>query len=205
MKAKKNFTGSQPAEFTIGQKDLSEIGMVLLPDVEASDRPGKFYTKPELFDTNGKKLAAGRDYDSKNIIYQDQTGKVLDQNSTPKAGDVITVTIKAAANGSYKGETENATYRIVEKSRNLARAKITVRDKNKFRYTGSDIVPQSTDIKVVLDGTELKPDDYQIVAYPNNPKKGSAKFLIAGKHEKGYGGQKTITISIGAQEMEWWK
>lgn len=45
----------------------------------------------------------------------------------------------------------------------------------------------------------LTPDDFEIVGYTNNIRKGTAKVTIHGLRE--YGGTKTVTFKITAQPM----
>ena len=195
IKGKKNLTGSKEEPFNIIRKDIGEIGLLLLPDVEYSSKAGKFRTTPQLFDTNGKKLAAGTDYE-KDIQYQ-SGGKELDNSDALNAGATITVTIKGK--GAYD-KTITGTYRIIDKSTSISKAKVKV---NKtFYYTGEDIELTKDDLTVTLSNNE-QVKDYRIIPYPNNPKKGSAKFLLVG--EGNYGGQKTISITIRPQGMKWWK
>ena len=195
IKGKKNLTGSKEEPFNIIRKDIGEIGLLLLPDVEYNSKAGKFRTTPQLFDTNGKKLAAGTDYD-KDIQYQ-SGGKNLDNSDALNAGATITVTIKGK--GAYD-KTITGTYRIIDKGNSITKAKVKV---NKtFYYTGEDIELTKDDLTVTLSNNE-QVKDYRIIPYPNNPKKGSAKFLLVG--EGNYGGQKTISITIKPQGMKWWE
>lgn len=62
---------------------------------------------------------------------------------------------------------------------------------------------QSNPIKMilifVLMEDPLKENDYEIISYTNNIKKGTAKLTIHGLGE--YGGTKTVTYKIIAQPM----
>lgn len=139
---------------------------------------------------------AGKDYE-KNIVYKDIAGRELLKADNPQVGGRIFVTVKGC--GAYTGE-KTVDYRILKKSTNIAKAKIKIL--KKFYYTGKEIVPNAADFNVKLGKDTLEfGRDYEILPYPNNPKKGKLKFLVIGKDD--FGGTKTITITVRSQIMQW--
>lgn len=198
VSGKKNFTGSKSQGFTIVSKKLSEIGLVFAADIEESKKPGKFYSIPQLYDTNGNKLAAGKDYE-KAMVYKNKSGKTLEKTDQPPANSEITVEI--TGKGAYEGQ-HRCTYQILPAKVSIAKAKVSLL--KKIAYTGEEITLTNQDIQVTLDGKNLTlGTNYKVEPYPNNPKKGKLKFLLKGA--KPYGGTKTITVTVNAQGMKWWQ
>ena len=202
IKGKGNFTGTLTKPFTIESKSLEDAQSPVtmeLSDVVYTDKPGRYMASPVLTDADGKKLAAGKDYD-KSIVYAlaGSAGKaeasdtaVLDKKSKPELGSVIKVTVKAKEGSGYTG-TISGTYRITKTS--FTKAKITVKAKS---YTGKAIKLTQDDITVTLNGAALKlGDDYEIVesSYKNNRNKGTATVTIRGCGS--YGGSKSVKFKI---------
>lgn len=102
-----------------------------------------------------------------------------------------------AAGSNYTGSIITE-FRVIAKEKNIAKASVTINNGNPYIYTGSAIRPDKNAIRVTLNGT-LSNDDYEIVEYSNNIKKGTAKLTIHGLGE--YGGTKTVTFKITAQPM----
>ena len=89
----------------------------------------------------------------------------------------------------------------VSRVRNCSQNRDIIKVNRTFYYTDEDIELTKEDLTVTLNNQPVT--EYSIVPYPNNPKKGKAKFLLVG--EGAYGGQKTVTITIKSQSMKWWK
>ena len=64
-----NYSGTIHRPFTIRNSSLSNITM-LVSDVVYADKPGTCKPTISLVDSNGTKLAAGKDYDAKNVAYR---------------------------------------------------------------------------------------------------------------------------------------
>lgn len=188
-------------------------------DRTASGKTGQYAAKITLKDTNGKALKAGTDYDSQNIRYylqkEDGTEVLLTDKDNPPAGSRIRVEI--AAKGNYSGNI-SAVYRIIEKDRDISKAKIQLKNQE---YTGKPI--QITDISQfqtdksgklvcsIKDGASTKTltfgssaaegVDFIVVpgSYENNTNKGTAKVTFQGVGQ--YGGYKTVTFTIGAKSI----
>ncbi|MCD8038470.1 MAG: hypothetical protein LUE96_05225, partial [Lachnospiraceae bacterium] len=182
IKGKGNFTGSIDGTFKVEAKALNEVTL-LAPDVVYSDKANKYQSKLVLVDTDGKTLKAGTDYE-KTIVYT-SGGATLDSTSKPSVGDGITVTV--SGKGAYTGDAD-AMYRIIEKSADIAKAKITIAAKE---YTGSAVTLENGDFTTfTLGGTSLTENDFEIVSYTNNVKKGTASVTVRGINN--YGGMKTV-------------
>lgn len=198
VKGRKNFAKSVRVDFGITRADLSGVTMTAA-DVQENARPGKYYSTPVLTDANGKKLVKGTDYET-TFLYTNQSGEILDRGARPTAGDVITVTV--TGRGNYTG-TNRTTYRIYEKGKSVASAKVKVL--RPIYYTGEPVTLAESDLEVKIGKTVLDADDYKIVSYSyvNNLKKGTARLTITGRGE--YAGTKTVSFKIQPQNLKWWE
>lgn len=202
IKGKGNFTGTKKTNLYIYEKSLDSYSRpitVVAPDVAYSAKPGKFATKPVLYDTNGKKLTAGTDYD-KNFVYTLEDGTVLDKKTAvPPVGTIINVTIKGK--GNYE-DSITASYKITPASFSSAKVNVTPQV-----YTGKAVTLDKDDIVVTMNGTTLTYGvDYEIVdgTYTNNVKKGTASVTIKGLGN--YGGTKTVKYKITSKAfVSFWK
>jgi len=194
IKGKGNFKDSREIPFTIAKKDIAKV-TISVNDIVANTKAGKYMSKPVLTDVNGKKLTAGVDYE-KAYIYRDKNKTVLDKYDTPKAGDVLTVTV--IGKGNYSGEI-SAKFHINEKGKSLSSAKVTV-NKEPI-YNGEKITLSKDDLVVKIGKNTLTADDYEIIQYKNNLKKGTATVILRGKGL--YGGTKKFTFKIKAYTMKW--
>ncbi|MBD5488248.1 MAG: hypothetical protein HDR13_05560 [Lachnospiraceae bacterium] len=202
IKGKGNFTGSTTKEYEITTQDIGKM-TVTAADKVFQDKKNIYKTTVQVTDTNGKKLAAGKDYD-KNMEYSyaektrigkiyKQAGDLVGADDIIPVGTKINVTITAKGR-DYSGEV-SGTYRITAAS--ITKAKVSIKDQT---YTGKAIEldtkadPQA--VYVEVNGTALKPEEYEIVAdsYSNNINKGTAKVVIRGLGN--YGGTKTATFKI---------
>lgn len=202
VKGKVNFKGIvKNITFKIEKQNLGNL------KAEAADilvkNAGK-YNKVNLVitDLDGKKLKKGTDFIITGYTYADGS----EITETPKEGEAIKVT--AEGKGNYEN-TVTAQFRVIANDKDIAKATITVTDQS---YTGKEIKPAGKDITVkikVKEGSrtvwkELTEGvEYEIVeaGYSKNVNKGTAKLMIHGIGE--YGGTKTGTFKIIAQEMEW--
>lgn len=193
---KKNFKGTRSMTFSIQAKALSDVA-VTAADLEENARAGKYMSTPVLTDANGKKLRAGTDYE-KQYVYRDENGIILSKTDRPEAGSILTVTVKGK--GNYSGEA-TASFRIIKKGMNISKAKVKVN--GSYYYTGDAVTLSKSNLVVTIGKTTLKNDDYEIIGYSNNTKKGTAKVTIKGKGA--YGGTKEFTFKILSQNMKWWE
>lgn len=197
VKGKKNFTGSRPLTFTIKAKELDDTSIsITAPDLEENTKAGKYMSVPVLTDSNGKKLKAGTDYE-KTCVYTDENGNMLGTNDKPLKGSILTVTV--TGKGNYTGST-STSFRILAKGMSISKA--SARVNTKVYYTGEEIELTEKDFTVKLGGATLTENDFEIIGYSNNIKKGTAKVTIRGKGK--YGGTKQVSFKILSQNMQWW-
>jgi len=133
----------------------------------------------------------------------------VDKNDIVPAGTVIIVTV--TGKGNYTNSTVSTEYRITKAA--ISKATVTV---PKQTYTGKQVMPgideysdalhppcpSSNEIVVKVGKTVLTTDDYEIVGYSNNVKKGTATVTIVGKGN--YGGTKVVKFTIQAKQFVWY-
>ncbi len=204
VKGKKNFKGTLAGSFTITQQDISKV-RISVPDIAYQNAANIYVSSPVIYDLDGKKLAAGKDY-SQNVVYtyavdcyvMQGTTEIFREGGTPvDAKDILPVgtMIKATVSGAgnYVGQIEGV-YRIVKGS--IANAKVTVIDQE---YTGREVQPGKSQITVVVGDTTLAPTDYEIVGYSKNVSTGTATITLRGAGD--YGGTVTAKFKIYQQNF----
>ena len=123
-------------------------------------------------------------------------GTVVDKNDIVPAGTVIIVTV--TGKGNYTNSTVSTEYGITKAA--ISKATVTV---PKQTYTGEQVTPGTDEIVVKMGkNTILTTDDYEIVGYSNNVKKGTATVTIKGKGN--YGGTKVQKFTIQAKKLVWY-
>ena len=181
VKGRGNYTGSLNSSFRIQEKDLNSEGMrIVVSDAVAGKRP-----TVTLFDTNGKKLASGKDYRAE----ADLTAH--------------TVTISGGTNGLYTVDTP-----IIREYKELYEGEIiTSVSLNKkaagfparFEYTGSEITLDKRWLTVKAGKTVLTADDFEITGYVNNMEKGTATAIVQGTGD--YSGTRTVDFKIQSKGL----
>lgn len=195
IKGKGNYTGTVLTTFEVGKQSLKNI-VISAPDVLEKNAK-KYKVKPVITDLDGKALKNGTDYDIVSYTLTDNT----EITQTPAVGTEIKVSIQGKNN--YDGET-SAIFRVIANDNSLAKAKITIEPQ---QYTGKEVKLTTDDIKVTIKvkgqakAITLNENEYEIVGYSNNIKKGTAKVTIHGLGE--YGGTKTGSFKITARKMYW--
>lgn len=207
VKGKGSFKNKIEIPFTIKPQNLSNMTLASCDKVY-EDKADIYKIIPKLLDINGKALSAGKDFDKNSITYAYENKVVLEDGTSRKAGDRIKdtdiipantrirVTLTCGSGDLYEG-TFTGTYRIV--AADIKSAKVSIPAQI---YTGSEITPDKTQIRVTLSPMDLSPEDYDIVSYANNIKKGKASVTIIGKGN--YGGTKTVKFTIKAKGFLWW-
>lgn len=201
----KNYQGTlKDFYFTVGKADISVVGVTAYAeDVTMSAKKGFYKAKVTLTNAAGKKLAANKDYDAKNLQYyfvneDGTTGELVNNDSVLKVGDTLRVVIQGK--GGYTNSV-SADFRIVETLVKKASFKIASQT-----YSGNAVeLNEKAFIKAEYKGMELVYGrDYVIVpdSYENNLKKGTAKVVLEGRGQ--FGGRKTVTFKIVSKEMKWW-
>ncbi|MCR4651048.1 MAG: leucine-rich repeat protein [Lachnospiraceae bacterium] len=194
---KGSYKGKLETRFNISKKSLATLSLDA-SNVVFRDAVGNYVPKLTINDTDGKALAAGKDYQVEGYVYTapvrllDGTERgrndAVQVNDAVPAGTLLKVSIVGI--GGYEG-TVSDTYRVYEGEKDIAKAKITIADKT---YTGKEIRLNSSDISIELNGTVLKANEYEIVGYKKNIKTGKASVTLKGI--KGYGGVRTVTFNI---------
>ncbi|MDE7321924.1 MAG: type I pullulanase [Lachnospiraceae bacterium] len=200
IKGKGNFKGTiADRPFTIKPQNLENLkGSITAGDIVVKD--AKKYNKviPVITDLNGKKLKNKTDFTvtSESYIVSGQ----VDASGNPEKGAEVTINVKATEGSNYEGNV-STTFRVIDNNNNISKAVIKVKPQV---YTGKAIELEKDDIesitmKIGRDKVNLTHNDFEIVGYTNNIKKGTAKVTIRGLGE--YGGTKTVTFKITAQPM----
>ncbi|MFG6333354.1 MAG: chitobiase/beta-hexosaminidase C-terminal domain-containing protein, partial [Lachnospiraceae bacterium] len=204
-----NFTGKRLAgTFSVVPQDIGTLAMTV-QDVAYKKKANIYRSALTVTDRNGKKLAAGTDYE-KTAAYEyaedtavlqrvngkdteilRRAGDPVDAKDIIPAGARLRVTVTGRKN--YSG-TLSAVFRFTESS--LAGAKVTV---SAQYYTGRAVEPDRDQITVKVGGTALRAEDYEIIGYANNRKKGTAQVTIRGIGN--YGGTKTVNFRIQSRVM----
>ena len=192
---KGNFKGSRTVTFDIVPQNLSNLSLEAADKV-FQNKVKNYTTKFDVLDSNGKKLAVKKDYEIVNYTYADGS-EVKDTDIIP-AGTEIFVTVKAKEGSGFTGEL-TGSYRVVQADISKVAAKVADQT-----YTGSAIKPGKEDITLTMKKVPLTADDYEIVSYSNNVKKGTANVIIRGVGN--YGGTKKITFKIKSKKVGflWW-
>lgn len=192
IKGINNFSGQINRNYTIVAKNLNELPMIL-PDLEYSGLKGKYTTGILIFD-NGRLLKSGSDYD-KNVKYY-KGEELLNSKSIVQVGDVITVMVSGKSNGNYIGTT-TGTFKIVEKGKNLSKAKLS--SGIIMYFTGTPRELTKSDISLVLNKTAVPESSFSIIdnSYSDNVNKGNATVYLKG--ENGYAGVLKIKYKISPQ------
>ena len=194
IKGKGNFKGTvKDVEFEIAPQNIKRLTKnILVPDVLANNAEKYNKVTPVITDLDEKKLKNGKDFTIEEITNLD--GSAV--SGTPEIGKVLRVTVKGAEN--YTG-TAYGYYRVIANDKNIAKAVITVANQ---QYTGKAVEPDKSAIKTItLNGETLEQNEYEIIGYSKNIKKGTAKMTIHGLGE--YGGTKTVNFKIVAKELKW--
>lgn len=189
INGKGNYKGYQETvQLTVKHGDISKAS-ISIPDKPYSTKQNAWKSTVTIKDVNGKKLAAGTDYD-KQIAYTYEN-----MEKPPAAGSTVTVTVKGI--GCYEGSTVSGSYRIFEN--NISKLQIVIDNQE---YTGKEITLLPKDIHVYASAADKKNKKelenaascYDIVEYKNNIKAGTAKVTLRGTGS--YGGTKTYSFKI---------
>ncbi len=218
IRGKGDFSGSRTLRYSITMADITQGVTIRANDVPENKKANKYQTKITLYDTDGKTLKAGIDYNQKSIRYyvmENGVERTLTAQDRPLAGTVITVKVKGK--GNYGTGEISATYRILPPNRDISKAVFKI---EKQPYTGRPItLTQQSQfmvdkkgnvqayIKVGRQYTYLTlGKDFEVVenSYVKNVNKGRATVTLHGIGE--YGGYKTVSFNIGTRSVsEWWK
>ena len=199
-----DYKGKRYVPFTINPQDISKLNLVvddIILDAKAKQKPYAYQkTTWTLTDTDGKTLKMGTDYVNvkKGSAASHDSGVYKAGDVTLDAGAVVTLTLTAKGS-NYTGKV-SASYRVIEKTRSIKKAVVTLKKSANKKLVYTDAAPISldeSDIEVRMSKTSmpLPKDCYEIVSFTGNGAAGSkAKLTIRGRN--GYGNMKTITVTI---------
>lgn len=211
IKGKGNFKDSLPTKkFSIVAQNISKLSitaedvMAAAPNTKKGETigltgKGKYKSTPKITDFNGKALSAGTDF-LKTYTFTDENSVVLGPKDQVPEGSILTVTVEGTKN--YTGETK-VSYRVLAAKKSVAKASVSLRKGVSKEYSLEPVTLKKEDLVVKLYGVELSGDNYTIVSYVNNRKKGTAKVTIQGVGE--YGGRKTVNFKINPRKVVWFK
>ena len=208
VKGKGNFKDSVSLTFSILPQDIGKLTVTAEDVMAAAPKngekagmtgKGKYKSTPKITDFNGKVLSAGTDF-KKTYTFTDENGMVLSPNDQVPENSVLTVSVEGLNN--YTGETR-VSYRVLPANMSLKKASVSLKNGVIKTYDMESVVLKKEDLIVKLNGRELSKDQYAIVSYVDNRKKGTAKVTIQGVGV--YGGQKTVSFKINPRTIAWFK
>lgn len=172
---------------------------VYIADKLKSNTSDDYKSVPVIYDSNGKKLTAGRDY-SREFTYSYEGSEL---GKEPEAGAKVLVKIEGI--GNFAGSTVTGEYKIISQNQSIDNLYIVV---DPQEYTGQAVEPELSDIHVYPTAEDAEKENMQneieasdclkIISYSDNVKIGNAKIVLAGIGE--YGGSTTVTFAIKKKE-----
>ena len=190
-----NYCGTVTEQYSIARQDLGNMTITVADKAYNSKKKGSYYySAPSVYDLDGKQLKQKTDY---TVQYFDaSTGQEIGKNDVIANGTQIRVTVTAAEKSSYTG-TLSTTYYVREAKEVRDIAKVKSDKIAPCQYTGSEIKPEvSLYTQTGKTKNYLTTEDYEVIGYYNNVKKGKATILIRGIN--GYSGVKSIIFQITA-------
>ncbi len=204
--------------FVIESTDIDDV-TITAPDKVVSNKPNAYKVSPVLTQ-DGKKLKAGVDYQklsTEDYTYADKTfvsqkngeglwriaGDQVQETDIIPVGTVININVTGI--NSYAGTSTSVKYKII--AGDMSKAKITLKSTGVLKtgtdYTGmAQLIDKDSSFeKVVISGNTLSSDDYEIIDYKNNLKKGTATITLKGIGN--YGGTKNYTFKIKAKSISY--
>ena len=89
-------------------------------------------------------------------------------------------------------------FRIIEKL--ISQAKVSIKPDKTQYFSQYGTRPGKEDLVVTYANTPVADDEYSIISYSKNDKKGKATLVIQGEGQ--YGGTKKVTFAIAARDMK---
>ena len=197
VKGIRNYKGTKTQNFKVTKADFSKC-TVKAKNVVFKDKAGNFVTTFTVYDPDGVKLTAGKDYDKK-AVYK-RNGVELD----PKADKVpsgYTMYIEVTGIGNYEGKVQGYYYFSSNskpaKKKDISNVKFTVND---YYYTGKNITPSGYSI-VAKDGNKTLAynQDFYISSYENNMHVGTGIIVIKGSGD--YTGTVKVKFKIKPRDV----
>lgn len=203
---KGNFKGSlkNAVELTIQPKswDSGEI-TVEVPDMKYKPSTKEYKPNAVVYD-NGKKLTKNKDYvieyalNKKEDITLTQDGQLPVNGHT--ANVIITLTGADYVVNADDAQSSKQTFAFTIIGRLMSETKIALKPDKVQYFSQYGTRPGKDDLTVTYKGEEVKSDEYDIISYSKNDRKGSAILVVQGKGQ--YGGTKKFTFKINARGIQ---
>lgn len=193
---KGSFTGrlKDVVELNIQPKSWQSGDITIeVPDMKYSRNKKEYKPVPVVRD-NGRKLVKNKDYTvSYELNQKSDIGTIPDTGHTAR----VVITAKSAdyADGTAD-DIRTVEFRIMEKM--IGNARVLLVDPQYFSRYG--VKPGQDDLRVTYQNTPLSAQEYEILSYNKNDRKGKAVLVIGGKGQ--YGGTKKVTFVIRAKGMK---
>ncbi|MBR5375817.1 MAG: leucine-rich repeat protein, partial [Lachnospiraceae bacterium] len=187
------YSGNRKLSYTVSKRKISDLIIIVNDRAESSKAKDYEKTKIMFFSKDGfadQKLTKA-DY---TVDFVTSSG-----SDTPKAEDTVTVTVSAGSAGNFKGEAK-AAFRIIDGTKDIGKAKVSVHNGKPYAYTGKEIRPEGDDVTVKLQGAVIGAGSYDITYYNNVNHGNNAAIVLKGKN--GFGGVKVVRFRIGSASYE---
>lgn len=213
IKGKGNYSGTVKRYFVITKRDFTTLQAgISASDVIYNRKRNGFKATPVIKDplAADKKLAAGTDYSKTyRYVYENDTdldgdgiadkskGTPIESTEVLPVGTVIRVYV--AGKGGTSGFTEeeiSCIYRITKCSLNSDSVKAKVAPQY---YTGKSIKPSQSAITLTYNKAELADNEYEIIAYGENIKKGTGTIVVRGLGD--FGGTRRLNFTIKSRSF----
>lgn len=202
----KFFKGKATVTYSVLHQDISQMTFVVDDYVYTNKADGYKKNKITIYDLDGKALKVNTDYEISDWETEDGT-------SIPAVGSYVTATI--TGKGMYGPEiglqsSETISFRVISKDQKLSAAsnafmvdgEEVAASKFYVKYAGSPITMTEDDIVLkvkkkvgrTVNVITLDPSEYEVVAFLNNNKVGTATVVVRGTGE--FGGLKNVTFKI---------
>lgn len=206
IRGKGNFSGVfKPLNYKVTIQNIGNLTLTASDKVYQAKKKS-YTTGVAITEPDGKVLKPGKDY-KKELIYTYKNNTTLDDGTLRRAGAVIgkndiipagtVVVVTAMGKGKNYTGSLSGEYRIIQSS--IMSAKVSIPAQV---YTGEEITLDKKQIVVKADKVRLALDQYEIVSYTNNVKKGTAYVTIKGLDN--YGGTKRVGFRIKSKGFFWW-
>lgn len=187
------YSFSKTLTFKITPADISKVSFVASDVVGAAK-----WNKPKLTVTDGGRKVPRKYY--KAPVF------TIDREAVTSASEGSKVTVTIEGDGTTYIGSVSATYRIIDKSNDISRAKAgKIADKV---YNGSRVTLNNSDLTGLLtlnNKTLIPGKDFVVEGYAKNDKKGTARVTLRGivNGDTIYGGTRTVTFKIVEKKGAW--
>lgn len=203
---KGNFKGNlkNAVELTIQPKswDSGEI-TVEVPDMKYKPNTKEYKPNPVVYD-NGKKLTKNKDYVIEYTLNKKEDITLTQDGQLPVNGHmanmIITLTGADYVVNAEDAQSSKQTFHFMIIGRLMSETKIALKPDKVQYFSQYGTRPGKDDLTVTYKGEEVKSDEYDIISYSMNDRKGNATLVVQGKGQ--YGGTKKVTFKINARGIQ---